>query len=348
MDEWLSDHEKGGFYASQDADYSMDDDGDYFTWTLDEAKAVLTEEEAQAACLHYDINEIGEMHHNPAKNVLFVRASVEEIGKRMSLPSERGGRVASGRQRENVCGTPPAANAITSTKPCTPAGTRSASRPISKPPGCLDWIQPGMLALRALDRILAEAWHEERGLMHVIAYSDANSERREVPGLLDDYAFATIACLDAYEATSDLAYFNFARRLGDRMIERFFDAQEGGFFDTQDSSKVDGKALGVLGTPRKPFQDSPTPAGNSVAAIALLRLHAYTGEAGYRDRAGQTIEILAGVAGQYGLFAATYGIAAASFAAPHTQVVVSGMTNRQTNFMPQPFVSFVLGKLSSG
>ena len=37
MDEWLSDRERGGFYASQDADITMDDDGDYFTWTLDEA-----------------------------------------------------------------------------------------------------------------------------------------------------------------------------------------------------------------------------------------------------------------------------------------------------------------------
>ena len=35
MDEWLSDRERGGFYASQDADISMDDDGDYFTWTLE-------------------------------------------------------------------------------------------------------------------------------------------------------------------------------------------------------------------------------------------------------------------------------------------------------------------------
>src|SRR5579884_2604330 len=72
MDEWLSDRERGGFYASQDADYSMDDDGDYFTWTSQEARAVLSEEEVQVASLHYDINEIGEMHHNPAKNVLFV------------------------------------------------------------------------------------------------------------------------------------------------------------------------------------------------------------------------------------------------------------------------------------
>src|SRR5260370_38719090 len=89
MDEWLSDRERGGFYASQDADINMDDDGDYFTWTLDEARAVLTEEESQVAALHYDINEVGGMHHNPAKNVLYVRASLEEIGRRMDLRSER-------------------------------------------------------------------------------------------------------------------------------------------------------------------------------------------------------------------------------------------------------------------
>jgi hypothetical protein len=81
MDEWLSDREHGGFYASQDADYSMDDDGDYFTWTRVEMQAVLTEEEAAVAGLHYDVNEVGEMHHNPEKNVLYVRVSLEEIAK---------------------------------------------------------------------------------------------------------------------------------------------------------------------------------------------------------------------------------------------------------------------------
>ena len=36
VDDTLSDRELGGFYASQDADISLDDDGDYFTWTLEE------------------------------------------------------------------------------------------------------------------------------------------------------------------------------------------------------------------------------------------------------------------------------------------------------------------------
>ena len=64
MDEWLSDRERGGFYASQDADINLDDDGDYFTWTVEEAKAVLSDEEFQAAALHFDIEAAGEMHHN--------------------------------------------------------------------------------------------------------------------------------------------------------------------------------------------------------------------------------------------------------------------------------------------
>ena len=49
MDEWLSDRERGGFYASQDADFSLDDDGDYFTWTRDEAADVLTADELAVA-----------------------------------------------------------------------------------------------------------------------------------------------------------------------------------------------------------------------------------------------------------------------------------------------------------
>jgi len=177
-------------------------------------------------------------------------------------------------------------------------------------------------ALRALDRVLAEAWQPEQGLQHVVAYSDPAAERRLVPGLLDDYAFTAVACLDAYEATADLSYFHFAQRVVDRMVERFFDPVSGGFFDTAAGGPE--QALGVLGTRRKPFQDSPTPAGNSVAAIALLRLHAFTNQKSYRQQAEQTLELLAGLAGKFGIFASTYGIAAAYFTRPHTQIAVIG------------------------
>jgi uncharacterized protein YyaL (SSP411 family) len=175
-------------------------------------------------------------------------------------------------------------------------------------------------ALRSLDRILSEAWKPQRGLLHVIAYSDPKAEFREVSGLLDDYAATAIACIDAYEATADLSYFKFAQAITDAMIEKFFDSTSGGFFDAEPAP--DGKSLGVLSTRRKPLQDSPTPAGNPMAAIALLRLHQYTGEDGYRDKAEQTLETFAGVAEQFGIFVATYGIAVLHLLENPVQVVV--------------------------
>ena len=175
-------------------------------------------------------------------------------------------------------------------------------------------------ALRSLDRILAEAWKQQRGLLHVVAYSDPKAEMREVAGLLDDYAATALACLDAYEATADLSYFKFAQAIADAMIAKFFDPVSGAFFDAEPASG--GKSLGVLSTRRKPVQDSPTPAGNPMAAIALLRLHHYTGEAEYREKAELTLETFAGIAEQFGIFTATYGIAVVYFLESPVQVVV--------------------------
>jgi uncharacterized protein YyaL (SSP411 family) len=323
MDEWLSDRQHGGFYASQDADYSMEDDGDYFTWTRAEMQAVLTEEEAAVAGLHYDVNEVGEMHHNPEKNVLYIRASVEEVAKRTGLPVERVSAVLESARKKMYAArlqrpTPYVDKTVYAgwNSLCVSAYLEAAK--------ALQLEPARHFALRSLDRVLAEAWQPDQGLRHVVAYSDPAAERRLVAGLLDDYAFTAITCLDAYEATADLSYFNFAQRLTDKMVDRFFDSVSGGFFDTAGLADGTEKALGVLGTRRKPFQDSPTPAGNSAAAIALMRLYAYTNQPSYREKAEQTLELLAGLAGKFGIFAATYGIAAVHFAQPHAQVVVLG------------------------
>jgi uncharacterized protein YyaL (SSP411 family) len=319
MDEWLSDRERGGFYASQDADISMDDDGDYFTWTLDEARAVLTEEEAQIAAQHYDINELGEMHHNPAKNVLQVRLPIEAIATRMELSAERVQELLDSAKKKMYAArlerpTPYVDKTVYVgwNSMCVSAYLEAAK--------VLNLTDARHFALRSLDRILAEAWKQQRGLLHVVAYSDPKAEMREVAGLLDDYAATALACLDAYEATADLSYFKFAQAIADAMIAKFFDPVSGAFFDAEPASG--GKSLGVLSTRRKPVQDSPTPAGNPMAAIALLRLHHYTGEAEYREKAELTLETFAGIAEQFGIFTATYGIAVVYFLESPVQVVV--------------------------
>jgi len=341
MDEWLSDRERGGFYASQDADYSMDDDGDYFTWTVAETSAVLSPEEAQVAMLYFDINEVGEMHHNSAKNVLYVRATVDEIAKRLSLAADRVQELLASAKKKMYAARleRPTPYVDKTVYVGWNALCISAYLEAAKALGLEDARR---FALRSLDRILSEGLRPQ-GLLHVLAYSDPKAERREVRGLLDDYAFLAVACLDAYEASSDLSYFKFARRITDAMVDKFFDPTSGGFFDTE-KTEVGQKQLGTLATRRKPFQDSPTPAGNSVAAIALLRMHGYTNQQSYRDQAQETLEVFAGMAEQFGIFGSTYGIAGVHFTQPHTQVVVIGEGDGARNLYRAAMSSLAFNK----
>jgi uncharacterized protein len=349
MDEWLSDRSRGGFYASQDADLSMDDDGDYFTWTLEETKAALTADEAAIAIPYFGIRETGDMHHNPAKNVLRVQTTVEEIGQRLNLPEDRVGALLGSARKKMYAArllrpTPYVDKTVYTgwNAMCVSAYLEAAK--------VLRLEDARHFALRSLDRLLSEGWDPKRGMKHVIAYSDPKAERREVAGVLDDYAFAVIACLDGYEATADLSYFRFARAIADAMVAGFYDRTAGGFFDTQgaDGTQQENAALGILGTRRKPFQDSPTPAGNSAAAIALLRLHGYANpessdEVSYRDKAEQTLEVYGSVAGQHGIFAATYGLAVIHFIEPQTEVVVVGSDEKA-----QQLYRAAVGPLSFG
>ena len=60
------------------------------------------------------------------------------------------------------------------------------------------------------------------------------------------------------------------------------------------------------------MQDSPTPAGNPVAAALLLRLEALNGREDYAEKAQETLETFAGVVEHFGLYAASYGLALAA------------------------------------
>jgi hypothetical protein len=173
-------------------------------------------------------------------------------------------------------------------------------------------------ALKTLDRIIAEAWDDARGFAHRFGSFSENAGRLE--GGLDDQVVAGLALLDAYEATLDKKYFTLAERAVELLLSRFFDPQDGGFFDRA----RDAAPLGGLDAPRKPFQDSPTPSGNSSAIALLDRLYGFTGNTLYRERAEKTLEAFAGIAPQYGLFAASYGPAAVLHARHPVQVVITG------------------------
>ena len=313
----LSDQENGGFYASQDADYSLDDDGDFFTWTLDEVRSVLTPEESRVIELYYDVEPHGEMHHDPAKNVLWIARGFAEIAQILGREPEEIvtiKRQAEGKMMQSRLKRPipfidktmyAAWNAMF-VSAFLEASHHSLFTPFIAE-------QSGSFAFKTIDRMLQEAWSETRGFTHRIGGP-------ALEGSLDDQVFGVMALLDAYAASLEPRYFHAAQKTMDLCMSRYGDAEHGGFFDRP----FDAAPIGGLEVRRKPFQDSPTPGANSVAAIALLRMHAFTGDEGYRDFAQKTLEAFAGVASQYGMFASTYGLAATLFARHPIQVVITG------------------------
>jgi uncharacterized protein YyaL (SSP411 family) len=315
VNEVLSDQHQGGFYASQDADYSLDDDGDYFTWTLDELRGALLPDEARVMELYYDVEAHGEMHHNPAKNVLWVAREPKDIAAQLAT-EESVVRLTISRAKEKMLAarlprpTPYVDKTLyASWNAMFVSAYLESARVLQDSLG----LSCRAFALKTMDRMLAEAWCEEKGFAHRIGGPPLG-------GSLDDQVFGVLGLLDSYEATLNESYFRGAQRTIDVAIEKYGDIERGGFFDRSSNAPP----MGGLEVRRKPFQDSPTPGANSVAAIALIRMHAFTNEAKYQQWAQKTLEAFAGIAPQYGMFAATYGLAATLFAYHPAQVVITG------------------------
>lgn len=321
MDATLTDRERGGFFASQDADASLDDDGDYFTWTRAEAAAVLSPEEMAVAEGVYSLRPVGHMHHNPAKNVLHQVGDLETVAAKLGLPQAV---VAATLQRAHA--------KLFAARLDRPApfvdrtiyagwnglcisAYLAASRALAQP-------EISAFALRSLDRVLAAAWNPALGLQRVVAYADDEGTPQPIPAVLDDYTALASAALDAWETTGHVSYFEAGKAMVDRLLAHFWDEAAGGCFDTAHSDRQ--AALGALRTRRKPLQDAPTPAGNAVLASLLLRLHQLTGEPHYQEEARQTLEAFAGVAEHLGLYAASYAQALRRFLSPPVQVCVVG------------------------
>jgi uncharacterized protein len=313
VNEVLSDQERGGFYGSQDADQTLDDDGDYFTWTLAEIRAVLTPEEARVAAMYYDVNARGEMHHNPEKNVLWVASDLETIARELKI-GEADARLLLARAKSKLL------EARRQRRPVPAIDTTiyvawnamfvSAYLEAARVLGREDCRA---FALKTLDRVLAEAWDNEKGFLHRVGGP-------RLDGSVEDQIFGVAALLDAYEATLDRRYFEIAERALRLAVELYGDPEGGGFFDRA----KDAAPMGGLDIRRKPLQDSPTPGANSVAVIVLDRMYGLTGDKLYHDWAEKTLEAFVGLVPQYGLFAATYGLAALLHARHSLQVVILG------------------------
>jgi uncharacterized protein YyaL (SSP411 family) len=307
----LWDEARSGFFASQDADIGPHDDGDYYTWTPEEVRALLPAEEFRVAALHYHITGRGEMPHDPERHVLFIDKDPDAVALLTGLPEEDVlARLAAARARLVDARRRRPTPFVDRTVYAGWNGMAiSACLEVFKGLGV---AQARVLALRALDRILDEAYRPGEGVCHMLA-ADGPAH----PGLLEDQVFVAQACLDAFEVTAEPRYLRVAQDLADGVLREHEDPG-GGFLDIARSHRMDP----ALAEAHKPVQDAPTPGANAVAVLVLNRLARLLNARTYRDAAERTLRAFAGGLAGHGLYASTFFLALDDFLREPAHVVV--------------------------
>lgn len=271
----------GGFYSTQDAD-SEGHEGKFFVWTPTEIAQVLGQEDGALFCAYYDVTPRGNFE---GQNILNVPRSMEEVAKAAGVTVERlrealeRGRRELFAVRERRIKPARDEKILTAWNGLMLASFSEAAAVLDRP----DYLA---VARRNAQFVLD---HLRQGPLLLRTYKDG---RAKLNGYLEDYAFFADGLIALYEATGETVWLEEARAITDRMIEEFWDKEEGGFFYT-------GVSHEELIVRSKDYFDNATPSGNSVAAEVLLHLGMLTGNEEYGRLAVTIFRLMRDTAARY-------------------------------------------------
>jgi uncharacterized protein len=268
-------HPDGGFYSAEDAD-SEGHEGKYYCWTHDELSKLLSPEEFNVAARYFGITKEGNfVDHShptplPGQNVLSV---VDPKVSPADLPL-----LASAK-----------------TKMITVQAKRI--RPHLDDKVLASWNGLMLGAFARAYAVLGEEKYRaaaEKNLAFAqLKLWDAKSKTlyhrwrdgaRDNVQLLEAYAFQLDGVIQLYEATLDPKQLDLAVALAEAMIAKFYDAENGGFW--QSAAGSTDLILRV-----KDDYDGAEPSGNSVATLALLKLAFITDRSDFKKPAESTLRL---------------------------------------------------------
>jgi uncharacterized protein YyaL (SSP411 family) len=268
----------GGFYSATDAD-SAGAEGTYFVWTAAELDQLLGAEDGRIVRTYFDVTAGGNFEHGT--NILWRPASLAEVAGQLGLPAQTVQQaVARARPRlleARSRRVPPLID-----RKILVGWNGLMISAFARGALVLDEPRYQVAAARAATYLLAHA-HARAGLLHSISEGTAAGD-----AFLDDHAFLVAGLLDVYETGGDPRMLREATALTDELEAGFADGGRGGYFFTTDRHEK-------LMLRDKPDHDDALPAGNSIAAANLLRLHELTSDDRYRTRAEATFRAFAHV-----------------------------------------------------
>jgi uncharacterized protein YyaL (SSP411 family) len=270
-------HPEGGFYSAEDAD-SEGQEGKFYCWTRAELAKLLTPGEFKVAARYFGITEQGNFvdHSHPQPlpdlNVLSIVNPTLTGPESAFLASAKGKMLAARSLRVRpacddkvlaswnglMLGAMARASAVLDDAPYRAAAEKNLA----------------FLKASLWDAKTKTLWHRWR-----------EGERDSVQ-LLEGYAFLLAGVIELYEATLATAHLEFAIALAEAMLARFYDAENGGFWQSAPEAK--DLILRV-----KEDYDGAEPSGNSVAILALLRLGRITDQKEFTQAAEKSLRLFA-------------------------------------------------------
>ena len=268
-------HPDGGFYSAEDAD-SEDHEGKFYCWNKDELPTLLTAEEFKVAVRYFGITKKGNFidHSHPKplpdQNVLSaVDITLADAEKLLLVSAKR--KMFEARNRRV---RPHLDDKILASWNGLMLGA------MARVGAALGEEKYRAAAEKNLAFIRKKLWDDKSGTLF---HRWRDGERDNVQ-LLEAYAFLLSGVIELYETTLNPEHLDFAMTLAEAMIAKFYDAENGGFWQ----GAADAKDL-ILRV--KDDYDGAEPSGNSVATLALLKLAAITGREDLRRPAESTLQL---------------------------------------------------------
>ena len=265
----------GGFYSTQDAD-SEGVEGKFFVWSLDEINELLGERDAAPFAAYYNVTSGGNFE---GENILNVTRSLGDVAAAEKVTVEelsatlRKARKILFTVREKRVKPARDEKVLTAWNGLMLASFAEAAAILDRS----DYLEVAKKNARfVLDNLRRD------GLL-LRTYKDGQAK---LNGYLEDYAFFIDGLVTVFEVSGELRWLEEASDLTATMINEFWDDEEGGFFFT-------GRSHESLIVRSKDFFDNATPAGNSVAAEALLRIGLLTDNRDCQRRAATVLRLMA-------------------------------------------------------
>ncbi len=267
-------HPEGGFYSAEDAD-SEGKEGKFYCWTKEELQKQLNPEEFKVASHYFGVTEKGNfVDHSdpnplPNQNVLSIKHAKLSDSDRPFLQSAKQKMFAVRSKRVR----PHLDDKVLASWNGLMLGALARASVVLDDPGFLAAAEKNAAFIRA------KLWDEESRTLY---HRWRDGERDQVQ-LLDAYSNMIDGMLYLYEATLNPKHLEFARVLAESMIGKFYDAKEGGFWQSTESPDL------ILRI--KDDYDGAEPSGNSMAVLALLRLGAITDNPKYKETAEKSLNL---------------------------------------------------------